>query len=163
MDRTVLPSVDVIASRPHQSVSPSRREGVAAFLLIATAFLLLFGSVLDAEFYVVEDHILFRRGPTAFGDWWTRVVQDVQAYGRFRPGYQAYVVLGFALLGPHPHLWHAAVLLCGSATCWFLYAALRTLGADVVSTAVFVLLVLLTGTQHWIWINLIPAETSGML
>lgn len=142
---------------------PSWREGAAALLLIAAAFLLIFGSVLDAGFYVVEDHILFRRAPTALADWWTRVVIDLEVYGRLRPGYYAYVTASFAAWGDHPRVWHAAGLVWGTTTCWFLYAAMRTIGGDIVSSIVFVLILALTGSQNWIWINLIPAETAGML
>lgn len=143
--------------------SVTRKESVLVFAAVAGIFLLLFGPALQAEFYAIEDHVLFRRGPSAISDWITRVMGDMQHFGRFRPVYWLYVAVGYLLFGTtHPHLWHAAQILCGVLTCYLFYVALRRLGADIASSFIFVLLVV-CGAQNWIWLNLVPAETIGML
>ena len=69
----------------------------------------------------------------------------------------------YETFGSHPFLWHGALLLWGTLTCYLLYLAVRMLGADIASATVFVLLLVLSGSQNWIWIDLVPAETFGML
>ncbi len=72
-------------------------------------------------------------------------------------------MLGGKLFGTNPHLWHAATLVWGVFTCYLFYIFLRKIGADMASSFVFVLLLVLSGNQNWIWLNLIPQETMGML
>ena len=114
-------------------------ERAAAFCAIGLLFLVLFGSLLTAGFYVVEDHTLFRRGASALEDWQTRVAFDATGFGRFRPMYWMYVVLSFAAYGPHANLWHAAALSWGVITCYLLYLSVRMLGCDVIGATLFVL------------------------
>ena len=139
------------------------KEYVLVLLAITCIFLFLFGPALQAEFYVVEDHTLFRRGSSAISDWVLHIVSDEQNFGRFRPVYWLYVATGDLLFGTHPHLWHAGQILCGVLTCYLFYVALRRIGADIASSFIFLLLVVLSGTQNWIWLNLVPNEPIGML
>lgn len=126
-------------------------------------FLFLFGPALYAEFYIIEDHQLVDGRLMGISDLFNRIVGDINAFQRFRPGYWLYITLGGKLFGTNPHLWHAAAILWGVVTCFLFYITLRKIGADIASSTVFVLLILLSGNQNWVWLNLIPQETIGML
>jgi len=140
----------------------SRKEYIIALTVIISLFLILFGPALQAKFYIVEDHLLLEGKSRSILDWVTHIKNDIQLFTRFRPAYWIYIAVGNIFFGTNPHLWHAAAILWGVLTCYLLYIALRRLGADVASSFIFVLL-LLSGTQNWIWLNLIPQETIGML
>lgn len=141
----------------------SNTEHIVAFVSISGLFLLLFWQALLANFYIVEDHHLYDGHVTSLSDWIRRITIDIDGYQRFRPGYWLYIILGGKLFGTNPHLWHAAALSWGVFTCYFFYIALRKFGADIASSFIFVLLLVLSGNQNWIWFNLIPQETIGML
>ena len=149
----------------HSNTPPklARREYLWALMVIAGLFLSLFGRALQAKFYVVEDHILVAGSSWSISGWVARITGDIQSYARFRPGYWLYYATGSLAFGVNPHLWHAATILWGVLTCYLFYVALRTIGADIVSSFIFVLLLVLSGNQNWIWINLVPQETIGML
>ena len=123
----------------------------------------LFGPALQAKFYIIEDHLLVDGRIAGISDWMIRIVSDIQNFQRFRPAYWLYIALGGKLFGTNPHLWHTAAILWGVLTCYLLYIALRKIGADIASSFVFVLLLVLSGNQSWIWMNLISQETIGML
>jgi hypothetical protein len=155
----------VLSSSVHTSsktLIPSK-EYLLALVAIAGLFLLLFGPVLQAKFYVIEDHLLITERSWDISGWAARITGDIQSFARFRPGYWLYQAIGGLAFGVNPHLWHAATIVWGILTCYLLYIALRKIGADIVSSFIFVLLLVLSGNQNWIWINLIPQETIGML
>jgi hypothetical protein len=141
----------------------ARREYLWVLMAIAGLFLSLFGRALQAKFYVVEDHILVAGSSWGIPGWVARITADIQDYARLRPVYWMYYAIGSLAFGVNPHLWHAATILWGVLTCYLFYVALRTIGADIVSSFIFVLLLVLSGGQNWIWINLVPQETIGML
>ncbi len=132
-------------------------------IAIAVLFLFLFGATLRAQFYVIEDHLLVSERSWDLSNWVARITGDIQSFARFRPGYWLYHAISGVAFGVNPHLWHAAILVWGILTCYLFYVALRKVGADIISSFIFVLLLVLSGNQNWIWINLIPQETIGML
>jgi hypothetical protein len=142
--------------------SVSRTESAVVFAAIVGLFLALFGPALRAGFYVIEDHLLLVGREWSPANWGTRIFADIETFQRFRPAYWIYIAVGDHVFGSNPHLWHAATMLWGVLTCYLLYESMRRIGADVVSAAVFVLL-LIVGSNNWIWLNLIPQETTGML
>jgi putative flippase GtrA len=141
----------------------SNIEYVLIFAAIVGMFMLLFGPALLAKFYIIEDHLLVDGRLTGISDFVSRIVSDIQGFQRVRPAYWLYITLCGKLFGTNPHLWHAAAILWGVLTCYLFYIALRKIGADMASSFVFVLLLVLSGNQNWIWLNLIPQETIGML
>jgi len=141
----------------------SWKESLIVFMGIALLFLFLFGPVLGAKFYIIEDHLIVTGCSWGISDWATRIAVDINVYQRFRPAYWLYLAAGGVLFGTNPLLWHAATILWGVLTCYLFYVALRKIGADAISSLVFVLLLVVSGNQNWIWINLIPQETIGML
>ena len=140
-----------------------RTERLVILMAITGLFLFLFGPILQAKFYVIEDHLLVTERSWDLPNWVARIIGDIQSFARFRPGYWLYHAIGGLAFGVNPHLWHAATLVWGILTCYLFYAALRKIGADIISSFIFVLLLVLSGNQNWIWINLIPQETIGML
>ena len=141
----------------------SWKESLIVLIGISGLFLFLFGPLLQAKFYIVEDRLLVTGLSSGISDWLTYIVVDIQGFQRFRPAYWLYRAASGPLFGTNPQLWHAATILWGVLTCHLFYIALRKIGADVVSSLIFVLLLVLSGNQSWIWINLIPQETIGML
>ncbi len=161
MMRSLMPE-----SSPDSVNSPnvlSIKESIIALTAIMGLFLFLLGPSLLAKFYIVEDHHLVQGASWGLSDWLGRIALDVQNFQRFRPAYWVYIALGCKLFGTNPHLWHAAVMLWGVLTCYLLYSAMRRIGADTRSTLVFVVLLVASGNQNWIWLNLIPQETMGTL
>jgi hypothetical protein len=140
----------------------SRKEYILVLGVIVGSFVFLLGPALQAKLYIVEDHLLLEGKSRGILDWATHIKNDIHLFSRLRPVYWLYIAMGNLVFGTNPHLWHAATLLWGVLTCYLLYIALRRIGADVASSFIFVLL-LLSGTQNWIWVNLIPQETMGML
>ena len=146
--------------------SKSSISSIEYFLIMAAIFglfMFLFGPVLHAKFYIVEDHHWYSGAIEGFAGLWDRIFLDAQKFQRFRPGYWIYISLIGKMYGTSPHLLHATVILSGILTCFLFYISLRKIGADMASSSVFVFFLVLSGNQNWIWLNLIPQETMGML
>jgi hypothetical protein len=152
---------------PDRALGPlrsARVEHVIVLAALAGLFSFLFAPTLGAYFHVVEEHHILRQAGTTWSEWAGSLRQDVELFGRFRPLYYFFHFLKLLLLGPRPILLHVLTTTTGVATCFLFYRAARGIGADVVSSAVFVLLFAATGTHTAIWYHLYtPQETLGML
>jgi hypothetical protein len=164
MRHTSTAGLDMPVTQPARAVvTVTRQARITALALISCLFLIVLGSALRAEFYVIEDHLLVVGRHWGLAAWLSRITADAEVFQRVRPGYWLYVALGDHLFGVNPHLWHAAALAWGVLATYLLSMSLRRIGADWVSVAVFVLVLLLGGSQNWVWVSLIPQETTGML
>jgi putative flippase GtrA len=150
-------------ARINSQPTPSWKEYSLTLIAIIFLFLFLFGPALYAKFYIVEDHLLPEGISRSLLDWLSFIESDIRLFARFRPAYWLYVAMGDLLFGVNPHLWHASIMLWGVITCYLFYIALRKIGADIASSFIFVLLLVLSDSQSWIWLNLIPQETIGMM
>ncbi len=139
------------------------REHVLSLAAISLLFLIVFGPALRAQFYIVEDHFLLTGLDWGISDWLVRIRADIEGYQRVRPAYWVYIALAGRVFGASPHLWHAATIAWGILSSYLFYLALRRLGADRLSGAVFVLLFVLGASHNTVWIALIPQETTGMV
>ncbi len=145
------------------SSAPSRKERFLVLAIIAGIFLFSFGPTLQAQFYVLEEHQLITERSWSIPIWATVIFGDIQTFARFRPAYWLYHAVGGLFLGADPHLWHAATVLAGILACYLFYVALRKIGADTISSIIFVALLALGGNQNLIWRNLITQEALGVL
>lgn len=153
--------VELPRSSAEAPLALSRKEIVISLAAITAFFMLVFASVLRAQFYVVEDHILLVGRDWSLTEWWMRITGDIEAFQRFRPGYWIYIAIAGHVFGTNPHLWHAGTLGCGVLAAFLLYLALRRLGTDRLSGSVFVAMFAVGASHNWVWINLIPQETTG--
>ena len=63
----------------------SWKESVMVLIGIAFLFLFLFGPVLGAKFYIIEDHLIVTGCSWGISDWTGRIAVDINVYQRFRP------------------------------------------------------------------------------
>lgn len=141
----------------------SRKELFLILITFTSLFLFLFGPALQAQFYVLEEHQLITERSWDIPTWATSSIGDIQTFARFRPGYWLYRAVSGLFLDTNPHLWHVATMLLGILTCYLFYVALRKIGADIISSFIFVILLVLSGNQNLIWLNLITQEAVAML
>lgn len=141
----------------------SRAESLISFIVIALCLVGTLGSVLAAQFYMVEDRTLLGIQPWTMQSWFHEVVTEAGTIQRFRPLYVAYVAFGATWFARNPLVWHMVTLLWGVISLFLFYRVARRLGAGIVASALFVAVLAFNGNQSWIWINLIPQETLGVL
>lgn len=133
-----------------------------AFSLI---FFILFNPALKAQFSLVDDHTILQIA--ASDQPLPKIIEaaftsNLEA-GRFKPGHVLSPFIGLALFGTNPASWHLAIIGAGLLTGLFLYAAMRNLGMDILSSLFLILLFTVTGSQNSIWYRLLTGETWGIL
>ena len=158
-----MKQLDTTAATCRSGRNISAVEGSSCFLVIVVCMLLIFGNVLTAKFFMVEDRTLLGLQPWTIHSWYQSVVSDAVDVQRFRPLYMAYVAIGASWFARNPLVWHLVTLLWGAISLFLFYCVARRLGASIVAAIVFVALLALSGNQSWIWVNLIPQETLGVL
>lgn len=141
-------------------------EYIFIILLLSGLFYFLFGITMQAQFALVDDHQILNVAALEKIDLsalWDSFASNVSVGGRFKIGHVLIPFIGVSFFGVNPQLWHGAVIVAGIFTCFFLYAAMRQMGADMIASFLFVLLLATTGSQNSIWYRLLTGETWGML
>jgi len=136
-------------------------EYVVVFIVLSGLFFFLFGSTLQAQLTLIDDHEIIRFSSPK-SSLWEVLGNDLQG-GRFRPLYYSFRFAEITAFGTNPQAWHFATISFGVLTCFFLYLAVRKIGADIFSALLFAAMFTMTGSIAEIWYRLGPNETLGML
>jgi hypothetical protein len=152
-------------------------ELLLPFAFIALVFLILFGSMLNSRFDIIDDHEIQRFAATeSIHPIWTSaieyappiprdyiIVEREIELGRFRPFYYITRFMEIDTFGLNPQAWHLYKLMIGVITVTLFYMAARLVKIPPFFSAMMAGLLILQTSATEIWYKLGPAETMGML
>lgn len=159
---------DLVSAPNSQCGHRIAREPVLVTFLIWGLFLLICGPMLNAGFWLEDDHLIIQLAselkvhPQADPslDLGGVISRDLTSWGRFRPLYWSVFLVLVKVFGTNALAWHVMRMLVAIATAWFFYFSSRTLGLGIVASVLATFLAILPGASAWIRLG--PPEAPGM-